>query len=281
MAVPRTPAASSSPQSSGREQPQGREQPSGRTEPPGPRLTHVVQGREVRIPVVVRDATAMSAMFPVRTALVRALLPTPRLHPAEWLPGWAICVLAAIEYKDNDLGAYHEVGVSFLVTYGATAPWPLVGLVSASRAGTLGAYIHRLPVTTSFSRDAGRDIWGFPKTVDAIAFDDAGDVRTCRLEMDGAHVLTLAMPRGGTRTLAEIPQDAYAWRDGTLYKTPSRMAADEVGFRLGGASVELGAHPIADELRGLGFPRRALSSTWFGRWRATFDDALILERTVA
>jgi len=241
--------------------------------------SHVVQGRVVRLPVVVRDAAAMSAMFPVRSALVRSLLPTARLHPAEWIPGWAICVLAAIEYKDNDLGTYNEVGVNFLVTYGAAKPLPLVGLVTASRQGTLGAYVHRLPVTTSFSRDAGRDIWGFPKTVDAITFTDVGAARTCRLEADGAHVLSLTAPRGGTRTLAEIPQDAYAWRDGMLFKTPSRMRADEVGFRVGGATVALGAHPIADELRVLGFPRRALTTTWFGRWRATFDDAQILERS--
>lgn len=240
---------------------------------------HLVQGREVRIPVVVRDAAALSAMFPVRTADVRRLLPTATLHPAEWLPGWSICVLAAIEYKDNDLGRYNEVGVNFLVTYGRERPWPLVGLVTASRQGTLGAYVHRLPVTTSFSRDAGRDIWGFPKTVDRITFTDVGDERTCRLESDGRHVLSMTARRGGSRTLAEIPQDAYAWRDGMLFKTPSRMRAGDVGFRLGGAAVELGAHPIADELRMLGFPRRALTTTWFGRWSATFDDAQILERT--
>ena len=239
---------------------------------------HLVQGREVRIPVVVRDAAAMSAMFPVRSSDVRRLLPTPTLHPAEWLPGWSICVLAAIEYKDNDLGRYNEVGVNFLVTYGQAKPWPLVGLVTASREGTLGAYVHRLPVTTSFSRDAGRDIWGFPKTVDVITFTDVGDMRTCRLESESRHVLTLTSRRGGARTLAEIPQDAYAFRDGMLFKTPSRMRAGDVGFHLGGATVELGSHPIADELRMLGFPRRALSTTWFGRWSATFDDAQILER---
>ena len=240
---------------------------------------HLVQGREVRLPVVVRDAAAMSAMFPVRAEDVRRLLPTPRLHPVEWWPGWAICVLAAIEYKDNDLGSYNEVGVNFLVTYGADRPWPLLGFVTASRQGTLGAYVHRLPVTTSFSRDAGRDIWGFPKTVDTITFTDVGDRRSCHLEADGAHVLTLGARRGGSRTLAEIPQDAYAWRDGMLFKTPSRMSSSEVGFHLGGATVELGTHPMADELRMLGFPRRALSTTWFGHWRATFDDAVILERT--
>jgi len=242
---------------------------------------HLVQGREVHLPVVVRDAEALSVMYPVRTAAVQRLLPTATLHPAEWWPGWAICVLAAIEYKDNDLGTYNEVGVNFLVTYGPRRALPLLGLVTASRQGTLGAYVHRLPVTTSFSRDAGRDIWGFPKTVAHITFTDTGDRRTCRLESDGVHVLTLGARRGGERKFADLPQDAYAWRDGMLFKTPSTMSADGVGFRLGGATLELGSHPMADELRGLGLPRRALSTTSFRRWGASFDDALILERNSA
>jgi hypothetical protein len=242
-------------------------------------LTHLVQGRAVRIPVVVRDAEALSVMYPVRAAAVRRLLPTPALHPAEWWPGWAICVLAAIEYKDNDLGAYNEVGVNFLVTCGSRRALPLLGMVAASRRGTLGAYVHRLPVTTSFSRDAGREIWGFPKTVDAITFVDEGDRRTCRLESEGAHVLTLGARRGGTRKFADLPQDAYAWRDGMLFKTPSTMSADGVGFRLCGATLELGSHPLADELRGLGLPRRALSTTSFLHWRATFDGAQILGKS--
>jgi len=249
--------------------------------PPLTAPTHMVQGRTVHLPVVVRDAEALSVMYPVRTAAVRRLLPTATLHPAEWWPGWAICVLAAIEYKDNDLGTYNEVGVNFLVTYGPRRALPLLGLVTASRQGTLGAYVHRLPVTTSFSRDAGRDIWGFPKTVADITFTDTGDRRTCRLESDGAHVLTLGARRGGGRSFADLPQDAYAWRDGMLFKTPSTMSADGVGFRLGGATLELGAHPMADELRGLGLPRRALSTTSFQHWRATFQDAQILERSPA
>jgi hypothetical protein len=57
------------------------------------------------------------------------------------------------------------------------------------------------------------------------------------------------------------------------------MSATEVGFRLGGATLELGAHPMADELRHLGLPRRALSTTSFGHWRAVFDEAEIVERS--
>ena len=80
-------------------------------------------------------------------------------------------------------------------------------------------------------------------------------------------------------SFADLPQDAYAWRDGMLFKTPSTMSADGVGFRLGGATLELGSHPLADELRGLGLPRRALSTTSFLHWRATFDGAQILGKS--
>lgn len=244
-----------------------------------PAASHIVQGRVVQLPVVVREADATSAMYPVRTAAVRKLLPTPALHPAEWFPGWAICVLAAIEYKDNDLGTYNEFGVNFLVTYGPRPAPPLVGMIAASRQRTLGAYVHRLPVTTTFSRDAGRDIWGFPKTVAAITFARDGDRRVCRVEEDGTHVLTFTTPTGGRRTFADLPQDSYAWRDGMLFRTPSRMSADGVGFRLGGADLALGTHPMAAELRTLGLPRRALATTAFTHWRAVFDGAQILERS--
>lgn len=232
---------------------------------------YVIQGKPVTMPVVVRDATSMSAMFVVPTAAMRRLIPCQQLHVPELFPGRTLCVIAAVEYRDNDLGQYNEVAVAFFVTHGGTRPMPLFGMVSAFRRHTIGSYIHRLPVTTTFSRDAGRDIWGFPKTVDAIECRDEGLRRACAWSADGKHVLTLSMPRGGRRHMAEMPQDNYAWRDGVLWKTPSVMGGDDVGIRLGGARLTLGPHPIADELRGLGLPKRALMSTWVEHMHARFE----------
>jgi hypothetical protein len=245
--------------------------PAGATSP-----SYVVQGTTVTLPVEVRDATSMSAMFVVPTSMVRRLVPTPKVQIPELFPGRTLCVLAAIEYRDNDLGQYNEVSVAFFVQPGVQKPTPLFGMLNGFRRGRIGAYIHRLPVTTTFSRDAGRDIWGFPKTVDAIEFQDDGDRRTCRWVADGTHVLTLSAVRGGKRRMALTPQDAYACQGGVLYKTPSVMGGEGVGIRLGGTSVTLGAHPIADELRLLGFPRPALMSTWMDRMRARFDGPQIL-----
>jgi hypothetical protein len=133
----------------------------------------------------------------------------------------------------------------------------------------LGAYIHRLPVTTAFSCAAGRDIWGFPKFVADVSFTDARRRRTCTLVVDGDLVLTLTLRRAGHFRFRNAPLDAVAAVHG-LRRTRFVSSGDGVGFRLGGAQLTLGAHSLADELRGLGLPRRALMSTWIERMRATF-----------
>jgi hypothetical protein len=231
----------------------------------------IVQGRTVTVPVQVRDAVSVTAMFVVPTAGVRRFVTHPALQIPELLPGRSLCILAAVEYLDNDLGRYNEVAITFFATIGRQRPTPLLGLLQAFRRHELAGYIHRLPVTTSFSRDAGHDIWGFPKTVDQIEFRDEGGQRECTLVVDGVHVLTLSVKRGGRGRMPDAPQDALAVRDGVLWRTPSIMGGDGVGFRLGGASVVLGRHPIADELRSLGLPKRALVSTSIEHMHASFE----------
>ena len=234
---------------------------------------YTIQGRTVTIPVEVRDALAVSATFVVDAAAARRLLPTPALRLVEIFPGRALCVLAAVEYRDNDLGQYHEVAVNFFVTHGPGSALPLVGTVLAFLRREVGVYVHRLPVTTSFSRDAGRDIWGFPKTVDDITFRDDGGRRWATWRADGAEVLTLGITRGGARTMPATPQDAYTWHHGRLRRTPSVMRATGFGIRPGGATLALGPHPIAQELRALGLPRRALMSMSMEHLAATFQAA--------
>lgn len=230
----------------------------------------IVQDQRIDLPVCVRDAVQMTALFLVPSAPARALLGDSRLRVAEILPGRAVCVIAAVEYLDNDLGSYNEVAISLLVERANEASWPVVGPLLKLVRGGLGAYIHRLPVTTAFSRDAGRDIWGFPKTVDDIIFRDDGGRRTCTLRVDGAHVLDLTIPRGGTRSMPRMPQDAYAVRDGVLFHTPSTMWGDGVAFRLGGAELTLGPHRWADELRSMGLPKSALMTTTVEHMHAEF-----------
>jgi hypothetical protein len=231
---------------------------------------YVVHGKSISLPVTVRDATSISAVYIVPTAAARRLVTHPALQLYEIAPGRAVCVLAAVEYRDNDLGPYNEFAVNFFVRHGRRRPVPLFGLLSAFARHAVGAYVHWLPVTTQFSRDAGHDIWGFPKTVEDIAFRDVGAGRACSVVSHGQHVVTLAVRRGGRRRMPELPQDSFASRDGELLRTPAAMSGQGVGLRLGGATLTLGDHPRANELRSLGLPKAAVVSTWTERLQARF-----------
>ena len=176
---------------------------------------YVFQGREVTFPVVVRDASSGAATYLVSATEARALLPTNELEIAEVLPGFGLLSIAMIDYLDNDLGDYNEVSLALFVRRrGDAAPIPYLGSVIDLFRNQLATYIWKLPVNQSFTCEAGRGIWGFPKTVEQIDFEDAGGRRTCRLVMDGRHVLTMSMARAGARSLAEQPMRTYSLIDG-------------------------------------------------------------------
>lgn len=240
---------------------------------PGPARTF--QGREVRLPVEVRDASSGSATYLVPAAAARTLLPDDRLEIAEVLPGRALFSLAAIDYRDNDLGDYDEVSMAVFVRprgERASLPVPWLGnAIDFLRPGSLATYIWKLPVNQSFTCEAGAGIWGFPKSVERIAFTDGGGRRSCRLDMDGRHVLTLDLARAGTRSLPESAMTTYTFIDGRLHRTRFVSRSEGVGFAPGGAGLVLGDHPIARTLRALGLPRRPLLAVWMERQRARFE----------
>ncbi len=233
---------------------------------------YVFQGREVTMPVVVRDAASMAATYLVSAAAARKLLPGPELDVVEVFPGQALFSIAVIEYVDNDLGDYHEVSLAFFVRERGHGPLvPYLGDVVEFFRNRLATWIWQLPVDQSFTRDAGAGIWGFPKTIQQIDFTDTESSRRCRLVMDGRHVLTYTAGRGGRFALPDTLMKTYTYVDGRLHTTTFTSGAREVGFALGGATLELGDHPIADQLRGLGLPRAALLTVWLGHQHGRFE----------
>jgi hypothetical protein len=236
--------------------------------------TYVFQGRTVTLPVEVRDASSGAVTYLVDAAAARKLLPAGELDVVEVLPNQALFSIAMIDYRDNDLGDYNEVSLAFFVRRRSESPAfgiPFLGSIVDFFRSSLGTWIWKLPVDQSFTCEAGSGIWGFPKTVEQIDFEDAGGRRTCRLVMDGRHVLTLSVPRGGTRTLSDTLMTTYSYVDGALHETRFTSTSTGVGFTLGGANLILGTHPIADTLRDLGLPRTALMSVWMEHQRARFD----------
>lgn len=219
---------------------------------------------DLAFPVVVRDASLVAATFLVPPRGVAALLP-PRLEPVLVARRWALAALVVVDYRDTDLGAYHEVGTCFMVRGpGSRRP---------------GAYVHRLPVDQPFTMEAGRRLWGFPKWLTTSQVTIDGATASCHL-MDGEqHVLSLsarglpvALP--GSR---EITMEAWTWHDGVLRRTPWTMRHERARPRPGGTALVLGErHTMATELRALGLPRRALMTTVVERMTASFGEAVEL-----
>jgi len=210
----------------------------------------------------------------VHSRAAQALLPGPELEIAEVLPGRGLLSIACIDYRDNDLGDYDEVSIAFFVRErGERKGLPHLRAMADMMRGQLPTHILHLPVNQAFTCEAGRTIWGFPKTVDEIEFDWSGDRALCVWNRAGQNILKLDLPVGGHRELSEQALSTYSYIDGVLHRTRFVSSARNFGVRLGGARIALGAHPIADALRSLGLPKPALMTMWMGKMQGRFEAA--------
>ncbi|AXB48447.1 acetoacetate decarboxylase [Amycolatopsis albispora] len=224
----------------------------------------MILGQHVTMPVRIRDATAAAATFAVRAGPAREVVRYAGVDLAEPRQGRALCSLVFVRYVDGDLGPYHEFGVAFLIR-------------SPTGRG-VGAFIHWLPVNQAFTLEAGRSIWGFPKEMADIELGLSGRTRSCAVRVGGRFAVGflvrpgIPVPSGAAATSI----DAYTCLDGALRRTPWELRASAVRARAGGAEVRLGDHPIADELRRIGLPGRALFTSVIGRMRMSFGDAEVV-----
>ena len=226
-----------------------------------------IEGQSFSLPCHVRDASSGGALYLVPADEARKLLGGPEIDVAEFLPGKTICSITAVDYKDNDLGDYLEVSIALFVRPAGERPFlPWLGNWTALSAGKLGVHILHLPVNQSFTCEAGRKIWGYPKTVQEIKMTHTEDRAVCELVYDGEHALTFSTPRGGEKTRSESPVTTYSYIDGTLYKTVARQTISGFGTHKGAsAKLILGSGVIADQLRALGLPKKPITAMWMGK----------------
>lgn len=238
--------------------------------------THHVLGKEVAMPVQVRTATAFMAMYSVPTGPAQVLIAESDLEILQYRPGRGLCTLVFVDYIDGDLGPYNEFGVCFLVRdhnrRGGTVFQDLRELGS----GGAGALIHRLPVDGDFTLAAGRGIWGFPKILADFDTDHRSATRRASVSEGGQLIAELIVAPGisipGSGATASVA--AYSSLDAVTRRTSWDMNPTGMRSRIGGAQLRLGTHPIADELRSLGLPKRALVSSSIGNLAMTFGNAV-------
>lgn len=220
-----------------------------------------VLGRQVTLPVEVREARSAAATFVVRHEAATRLMAGTGLAPKRFPGGRALCIIAAVQYVDNDLGPYNEVAMCLAV--------------GADRGAPAGAYIHQLPVDGEFTCAAGRGVWGFPKWMADIDIRVDTSGFRCHLAHEGEMILDLHV-RSRPLPLPSKPAEmsAYARLDGATRRTPFTSQATGVrGGPLGARLVVGDRHPMAQDLRSLGLPKRAVMSTTIGNMAALFGEA--------
>jgi len=228
--------------------------------------SYEIQGQTVATPVDVRDASAGTAIFEVDATAANDFLPGDAFEVVESTPGRAQLVVALIDYRDNDLGDYLEVGIT------------LFAKPKGAADDAAGTFIVHLPVDQSFTCEAGCTIWGFPKTVQQLSVDYTDRAAAWQLVMDGQLVLRLTVPRGGSDEMPDMEMATYTYLDGVPHKTSFTQGGAGSQVALGGAgvSLELGDHPIAKELARLGLPAEASMTTWTEHMHGRFGEALPL-----
>lgn len=238
---------------------------------PEPDGSYLVDGQRVTMPVEVRAARQAAATFAVRHAAAQQVVDHTGLR-ATRRGRFAIASLALVDYTDNDLGAYKELALAILVD----------DPTGRAAKGSVSTLIHRLPVTEEFTCLAGQGIWGFPKWIADmdIAFDDRG--ASCVLRHDGSEVVRITMRRGRV-PLPRRPMPMVAFScdaDGVVRRTPwTTEGTGRQTVRPGGVTVEVGyGHPLADELRTLGFPRQAIATMFDDHMTATFGKPEVVGR---
>jgi hypothetical protein len=252
-----------------------------------PERSWSVLGRTVALPVEVRRAAQWGVQYLVPAAAAQRIVSPTGLEVTGPVPGRALMALAVCRYDDTDLDSYHEVALSFVVRpHDAPAPVSASGRAREFASGAIGVYIHRLPVDQEFTCVAGRDIWGFPKWVTSIDIDEpsttsprTGSGTSVRLVDDGIHILSLTIAAGGRLHLPPRAPPTYSFVDGVLRRTSWTTSSAGTTGRFGGATLTLGDHPMADELRSLGLPRRALFSSSAAQMTASFGGAEVVGPT--
>lgn len=213
----------------------------------------------VTLPIEYRDGSLLNVAVFVPAAAVRALLPTTRLHPVA-VRGKATLLLTIFEYRDTSIGPYNELSVAFLVR-----PEGLRGLAAP------GAWVQDLPVTTEIALAAGKEIWGYPKWVQPISWEQRGD--TIHAGLPGELSVTTRVRRWPA-VRVPIPFGTYTVLDGRLIQTALRLGGS-VRFARGGAvHIDVtGDGRVARTLRAVGVDRASPAfAMWCDDLRATLPE---------
>jgi hypothetical protein len=226
-----------------------------------------IEERSLGYPARFQDGSSAVGLFMVPASAAQALIHESGFEVAQLLPGRAAFSLSCVHYRESDCGVYNEISMAFFVKkkHAKRSGIPYLGTWLDIARDAAATWIWKLPVTTRIANDAGILMWGFPKTIEEIDFQVSDGRAAFNLRMDGQQVLGYSVRARGKRQQPRGASAVYSSFEGAPHVTYLEHEFRDVGVSLGGGRLHLGDHPIAEQLRGLGLPRRPLIATWMGR----------------
>lgn len=220
-----------------------------------PATNHVElsSGRRVGLPVRYLDWTGILAHFPAPASAVRRLLPSKALAPVLIAPGTAILSIAAIEYRRiAEVEPYNEVAIMTPVLYKPLVNIPALPFFFPRMFKSFGFFVLNMPVTTEDARELGVKVWGYPKFLADISFEEFDNTRRCRVEIEDKEFLSLDVQQIPAKD-QKVDFHLYTAKDGRLLR--HRLETEGlygISPFLGGAAISFGDHPLGEALRGIG-----------------------------
>jgi hypothetical protein len=210
---------------------------------------------ELHVPVFYQDIRFMTATLPVQLPKIHALLPSKRLHPYRITPWRGAMTITAYEYRESDIGPYNEVSVGIPVTIDKETPLFTGSLRKTPQVPM--SYSHHLPVTTEIARVVGAEFAGYPKFLADIKFSEEDSWLICELIAENHLILTMRGRKLPTQQVPRFRVSPITHRRGHILRSELVISEREMGHTKDGQSVkiELGDHPIAEELKELDFGR--------------------------
>ena len=225
-----------------------------------------IEGNSLFYPTEFRKGSSSGGIFLVPARVANEFIADSGFEVARAAPGRAIFSLSCVHYTDTDCGAYDEIAMAFFVNpKGKCLGFPYFQVWRDLAAGQLPTYTWKLPVSSTLARDAGRFMWGFPKTVEEIDFEDSGGHASFTLRMSGQEVLKYSVASIGTSSPAPVSSPVYSNFAGRPHVSFLTQRYEDSSFKFRGGELTLGNHPVADALRALKLGKTPLLSSWMGK----------------
>jgi len=223
------------------------------------RKVHIEGKDDVKLPCAIRDQSTMTAFFRVPVSEAKKLLPSKKLRLVEIVKGTTLLGFACSEYrKVEGLADYREVGVMVPVRYAPRFDIPILPMIAPQIFKDAGYYFHRMPLTSPEAYDLGMKVHGLRKVLADIKFTDEGTRRRCTVDIDGKRLLDLVVKKAHGKQQRMTTQ-TYTYLDGKILRTPVPTRGPMAMLRgSDAASLTLGSHYMADELRALRMSREPM-----------------------